>query len=140
MKPYEVIEHTADVGLRIYGQNQQELFVHGALGLFDLITDIDKIKIEDASALSFDLEEENLGDLFLSWLRELLFTFSTRQIVFKEFVFQELTDRRLKALGYGKVFDPKQDEQKCEVKAVTYYQFKLEKQKEGWVAEVIFDI
>jgi SHS2 domain-containing protein len=138
MKQYEVIEHTADIGLRIYGRDLQELFRHAALGLFNLMTDVGKIKTQESR--TFCLQSQNAGNLLLSWLRELLFTFSVEKWVFKEIVFKNLTERQLEAIATGERFDPKRHEQRSEVKAVTYHQFKLEKRKTGWVAEVIFDI
>ena len=138
MKPYEVIDHTADIGLRIYGRTLEELFIHAATGLFDLITSADAIPAE--KDISFQLKGENAGDLLLQWLREWLFIFSTGHWVFKSVSFQKLSDKELTAVAACGQFDPKRHEQRNEVKAVTYHQFKLEKQKSGWVAEVIFDI
>ena len=39
MKEFELIEHTADVGLRVYGKDLPDLFANAAKGLFSLITD-----------------------------------------------------------------------------------------------------
>ena len=71
MKPYEIIDHTADIGLRIRGRTLPELFTHAALGLFDLITDLDEIPL-GKERIPLHLKAEDLGDLFLKWLRELL--------------------------------------------------------------------
>ena len=138
MKPYTLIDHTADIGLRIRGHNLRQVFARAGFGLFDLITDADKIKTE--KSVSFHLKAESRGDLFLVWLRELLFTFSAKKLVFKKFIFKKLTEKELHAIATGERFDPKLHEQKMEIKAITYHQFKLEKQKSGWIAEVILDI
>ena len=143
MKPYEILEHTADVGLRIHGRHLKELFAHAALGLFDLITDCDRIKKEKEAgpaARTFRLTGEDAGGLLLKWLRELLFTFSTKHFVFWKFNFKKITERELEVAAEGGIFNPSAHEQKYEVKAVTYHQFKIEKTKQGWVAEVILDI
>ncbi|MBI3313438.1 MAG: archease [Candidatus Omnitrophica bacterium] len=142
MKPYEVFEHTADIGLKIYGRTFQELFRHGALGLFNLVTEVDALNQPDNKKASLDIEltGENAGDLFLKWLRELLFVFSTRKLILLSFNFKILTENKLKAEAEGIVFDPSRHEPKYEVKAVTYHQFKIEKKKTGWEAEGIFDI
>ncbi|MCM8776323.1 MAG: archease [Candidatus Omnitrophica bacterium] len=142
VKPYEIIEHTADVGLRIYGRELPELFTHAGLGLFGLITDINKIKQEkgDRRRVSIDLKGRSAGDLLLKWLRELLFHFSTKRLVFEKFDYHELSETVLKADAFGLKFDPKRHDQRYEVKAVTYHQFKLKKQKSNLSAEIIFDI
>ena len=143
MKPYEILEHTADVGLRVYATNLEELFTHAGLGLFDLITDVPQlVRREKGNVLSsvLELREANVSDLFLKWLRELLFLFSSKRLVFFRYDFQKLTPTELRATAWAKKFDPKRDEQRHEVKAVTYHQFKLEKKEEGWIAEIVFDI
>ncbi len=141
MIPYEVIEHTADIGLRIYGSDLPGLFTNAAAGLFNLITDADKIRPEVKPVrLSFHLKAENEGDLLLAWLREMLFTFSAQKLVLKDFQFERLTGKELEALAVAYPFDPNRHEQKYEVKAVTYHHFKIERTKNGWLAEVIFDI
>jgi SHS2 domain-containing protein len=137
-KPYEIIEHTADIGLRIYGKDLKELFTHAAQGMFDLITDVQKIDTKDT--LSFELDAEKVDDLLLKWLRELLFVFSTRKLIFKDFTFDSITEKAFKVKARGGLFNPKIHDQKNEVKAVTYYDFKVEKKAGEWVAEVIFDI
>lgn len=139
MKPYEIIEHTADVGLRIYGKDLKELFAHAAIGLGDLMTDISKVSIKEEQRIQ--LKGEDVGDLLLKWLREILFLFSAQHKIFKEVTFHQLTEKELDATVKGEIFNPAIHDQKCEVKAVTYHQFKLERQKTGtWIAEVIFDI
>lgn len=141
MVPFEVIEHTADIGLRIYGRSLNELFCHAGQGLFYLITDVDKTASQTGpERISFHLKGKDEGDLLLAWLRELLYTFSAKGLVLTDFRFEALSGRELKASALGNPFDPDCDEQKYEVKAVTYHQFKIERTKKGWLAEVIFDI
>lgn len=144
MKPdYETFEHTADIGLRSYGANQEELFRHAARGLFELITDLDKIK-EDreapVSAVQFNLNAEDCGLLLLKWLRELLYLFSTRKLVPIKIDFEKISETCLEAKIGGKVFDPERHEQRYEVKAITYHEFGIQKENSDWIATVIVDI
>ena len=141
MIPYEVIEHTADIGLKIRGENLEALFRHAALGLFSLITDLDKIKqSENRASFNFQLEAENAGDLLLKWLREILFVFSVKRRVPCEVDFQNIQQKKLSVKIEAGLFDPDRHEQRYEVKAVTYHGFKIEEKDGGWVAEVILDI
>ena len=38
-KPYEVFEHTADIGLHVFGDTLPELFVHAAQGMESLLVE-----------------------------------------------------------------------------------------------------
>ncbi len=144
MKSFEIISHTADIGLKISGRSLEELFRNGALGFFNLITDPERVRERgpEGGAVRevLEIRAADSEDLFLGWLKELLYVFSVRRLVLTDFDFEDCGKRHVKAVGRGTVFDPARDVQKYEIKAVTYHQFELRKQKNGWQARVIFDI
>jgi len=37
MKEFEIIGHTADIGLIAYGKNKEEVFINAAKGMFEII-------------------------------------------------------------------------------------------------------
>ncbi len=147
MKAYEPLDHTADAGLRVFGRDLPELFKHAALGMLDQMTDAAALQTEFQTAKPTAIHEELLRvdavsteELFLGWLRELLFRFSAACFAAVDFHFLQLGANRLEVRVRGLRFDPARHDQKCEVKAVTYHDFKLRQQGDLWVAEVIFDI
>jgi SHS2 domain-containing protein len=146
MQPYRILEHTADVGLRIRGRQFSDLLENAACGFFDLITDIHGIRHEEIKKKKtpihhiFRLKTADSGEMLLKWLRELLFIFSTRKIVFYGYEFLKYSETEIAVRALGTKFDPFRHDQKLEVKAVTYHNFELSKTKAGWMAEVIFDI
>lgn len=124
--------------MRVEGKDLTELFSSAALGLFGLITPLEQFKPEDA--VDVLLEAENVEELFWKWLRELHYLFSTQKFVFKQFEFKELNEKMVWATCWGEYFDPQRHASEREVKAVTHHEFKVRKDKDGWKAEVIFDI
>ena len=106
------------------------------------MTDSGKLRAAEAASepVVLDLNADHPGDLLLAWLRELLYCFSTKKLVLMDFEFTALSEKALRAEAIGKRFNPERDEARHEVKAITYHQFKLEKIKDGWRAEVIVDI
>ena len=44
MKKYETFDHTADVGIRVFGRTVEEVFVNAAYALFDQWTDLRKVR------------------------------------------------------------------------------------------------
>ncbi|MBD3289499.1 archease, partial [candidate division KSB1 bacterium] len=57
---YEQIEHTGDVGIRVYGESLEEIFASAATGMFDIIFDElpqEKQLIEEVVVTADDLEE-----------------------------------------------------------------------------------
>ena len=138
MKGREFFDHTADIGLRVRGRNLTELFANAALGFLELVTD--PAKVGARNPFEFTLEADNLGELLVKWLRELVYLFAAKGMMFSSFDFITLNEKKLAVRVSGESFSSKQHEPRREVKAVTYHGFKLDQGKDGWVAEVIFDI
>ena len=151
MKVYETFEHTADVGLRIYGKDLRQLFVHAAEGLFDLIAEpkraVERGQIQ-RTKFQFKVEADSQEELLVAWLRELLYLSSIRQMFFTDFKIRQLNVgappavplQQIQAELFGEKINPKRHILKKEVKGVTYHALSLKKEKKGWVAEVIFDV
>ena len=43
-KKFEVLNHTADIGIIAYGSSMKEAFANAATGMFSLITELDEIR------------------------------------------------------------------------------------------------
>jgi SHS2 domain-containing protein len=138
MVRYRIIDHTADIGIEVYGESLSDLFKNSAFALFDIIADIKDIK-EDIE-LNIDLEGFNLEELMVDWLSELLYLSQTKGYIFKETYIEEITDRHLKARAKGEVFNPKAHMFKIEIKGVTYHMLEVNRRKNYWFARIIFDI
>ncbi len=137
-KQYEWIEHTADVGVRVFGDDLKSLFSHAANAFFEIITETDKIWPEKTYTIK--AKGEGWEELLINWLNELLFLFDTKGLVFKEFEIEEIRKDYLSAKAKGEPFDFKKHPLKAGIKAVTYHQLKVEKAKDHWEAQIIFDI
>ena len=137
-KIYKTFDHTADLGIEVYGKDQRELFVNAGRALFDLITDLDKI--EAKTSLSLNLEAVDREDLLVSWLRELLYFHQAEGYLLNDFVLHDLEEQSLRATVKGEVYETNRHELIREIKAVTYHQLKVSRKKERWVARIVFDI
>jgi SHS2 domain-containing protein len=138
MKRYEVIDHTADIGIKAYGKELEDLFVNAAYGMFSLIADLKNVQTKES--LNIKLEAPNIEELFLSWLSELLYQFNSKNIIFRDFAIDKLSEREISARAIGEKLNPKKHHLKSEIKAVTYYWLKVQKLKDYWQGEVIFDV
>lgn len=141
--PYEIIEHTADVGLKLWAKDLPGLFRDVAAGFFNFLTDLSALEKSTPvfyHEVEVNFQEDNAEDLFMHWLQELLFVFSVRHFVLTEYYFVSLTPMMLKLKAKAIQFDPKRHVLRYEIKAVTYHQFHVAKTQGGWEAEVIFDI
>ena len=138
MKRYEAFDHTADIGILVFGKSLEEVFVNAAWALFDLLTPMDSIRENLVREIA--VEGADIEDLLVRWLSELLFLCEGEGFLFREFSISSLTATSLKASARGEIFDPSRHRFKTEIKAVTYHQVELA-QKEGlWIGKVIFDV
>jgi SHS2 domain-containing protein len=137
MAKFEIVDHTADVGIISYGSTLKEAFANMAYGMFSLIADLEKV----AEELCYEVEV-NTSDqeaLLVCWLNELLYLYGVENVIFKRFEIESLEERSLQAKVYGEKVDFSKYEILTEVKAATYHELKIEKEN-GFKAQVIFDI
>jgi SHS2 domain-containing protein len=137
MVDFEVLEHTADVGIRAYGADITEAFANAARGLFSLITELDDIR--EVEEREIELTADDQESLLVNWLNELIYLFDTENIVFKRFDITQLDDNQLKAKCYGERADISRHKIKTGVKGTTYHMLAIER-NDGYKVEVLFDI
>ena len=140
-KPYEIIEHTADIGIRIKAKNLEGLFIQSARALFDIIAEIKSPVLSLFSltkTIKINLEAENREELYLNWLNELLSLAGAKNIIFYDFKISRITDKTISAVVFGK----KSSAYKVnvEVKAATYHDLSIKEINGIWQAEVILDV
>ncbi|MFO7677513.1 MAG: archease [Thermoplasmatota archaeon] len=136
MKAYDFIEHTADIGVKAYGETLDEAFSHVAQAMFDIITDHSKVDM--VGEFKIELCADNLEQLLVDWLSDLLFLNTANNLVFGGFNV-EITDNRLIAYVYGEEFDVSKHNIGMEIKAVTYHMLEVNTKKPIYV-QVLFDI
>jgi SHS2 domain-containing protein len=136
-KDFEILEHTADVGIIAYGADLKQAFANAARGLFSLITELEDV--EEALYRDIDIDASDRESLLVAWLNELVYWFDTEAILFKRFEISQLSDTYLKARGYGEKVDSSRHKLKLGVKAATYHMLKVDKNN-GFRVQVLFDI
>jgi SHS2 domain-containing protein len=136
MKHYELIEHTADVGVKAYGKTLVEAFEHVAEAMFDIITD--KSTIDTVGQYDIQLEAPDLEQLLVDWLSELLFLNGAKNLVFGKFQVH-INGNRLSAQVFGEEYTTKKHKMGVEIKAVTYHMLQVNEKDQIFV-QVLFDI
>ena len=127
MKPYEIIEHSADVGLKANGATLKELFENAAKGMFDIISGEKKFQQKQHKKIEIKKELRSFEELLVDWLSELLYLFNKDQVIFSSFKVQELEENRLIAKSSGEKINLENADLQTEIKAVTFHDLKIEK-------------
>lgn len=136
---YEIIDHTADIGIRAFGRSREELFSHMAEGMFSLVVPPEEVKPRRSVPIKAQANDWDL--LLVAWLKELLYLFDTQHFLGREFQIQHLESTQIEAEVSGEPLDLSRHSVDKEVKAVTYCDLKMTQGPDGtWMAQVIFDI
>ena len=131
---FEVLDHTADVGIRAEGSTLEEAFSECARGMFSLMGDIESCRPE--ISVEIDVEGHDLESLLYAFLSELLYLSETEEVLFSRFdIAMEGTRIRGSASGC-RIADV---ERHMEIKAVTYHMLSVEV-GETVRCQVLFDI
>ncbi|MFH1783597.1 MAG: archease [bacterium] len=143
MEKFRILSHTADIGIVAYGRTLGAVFTNAALGMFNIMTDIKKVK--PTTSIRISVKASNSEELFVRWLNELLYYYSRKQIVFSMFEIKSIDERKLTAVVYGEKLKKSSIVIRREIKAATYHQLKLKRMvlpdnSIELQAEVIFDV
>jgi len=135
---FEIVDHTADIAMRAYGSTLKELFQNAALGMFNILADLEGIKPSTEIAVKVDAIDKE--ELLIAWLEELLYNFYTKNIIFSEFNITELTDIDLAAKVKGRFIGENRNRLKSEIKAATRHELKIDKKGDRYETQIVFDV
>ena len=136
--PYEVLEHTADVGLRIYGGSLPELFANAGLGLMALA--IEPRRLNEREYLPLSVIAPDVEQLLVNWLSEILYFVDAEGWAFSRFSITKCDSTTVVAEGWGQCLDAASRPRAVAVKAITYHQLSVRETPDGFEAAVYFDI
>lgn len=137
LRGHELIEHTADVGLRIWAPSLDELFAEAAAALIGVMG-----SATSKTPLTADvsLEAPDLDALFVDWLSEILFLFEARELVPTPTRVRVTEDPwRVDAVIDGYSSEEFRQEGPA-VKAVTYHALEISQTTSGCEARIYLDV
>ena len=134
---FEIIDHTADVGITASGATREELFESAAAGMFSIIGDMDTV--DAAVPREFVVTAADLPHLLAGFLKELLFIFYVEHLMVAKVKVESCSDTEVRATAYGEPISPKHSFY-TEIKAVTHHQLAAGQDEGMWKAAVLFDI
>lgn len=136
---WEEIDHTADVGVRAFGDTLERLFAHAAEGMFRIIAGERTLRpLEERVVLVVPPPgEEDPDRLLVRFLSELLFLCETQRFLFCDFEV-DLTGGGVRAVCRGEPIGSDRSGLGMEIKAVTWHGLSLD--LERGEAQVIFDV
>jgi SHS2 domain-containing protein len=141
-KGYESLEHTADAYLAAYGKDLAEAFENAACAMFNVMTEVEKIRPTTEDEVEVNGEDEYA--LLYNWLETLLLRFELKGMLYSKFNVLQLSQEPhgfvLRATMSGERFDPKRHLQKVGIKAATYHRMEIITSPSGVTLKFLLDI
>jgi SHS2 domain-containing protein len=131
--PYTLIDHTADIGMRVNGATLEALFRDAALGLCDILG-----AGTTRAALSVPVRSQGVDrdDLLVRWLQDILFLVEVKGFRVAAVEVAGVAESEADGILRGEYSAaPLQ----AEVKAVTYHGLAVERIDNGFAATIILD-
>lgn len=142
--PYRFLEEigTADIAFEATGRDLPELFKDAADATMNVMID-NLDAIESRETRHIELSNDQIDMLLFDFLQELIFFKDAERLLLRiGKVRIDESDRKyfLEAKAAGEPLDATRHQQRADVKAVTLYDFSVEKKTGGWKARVLLDI
>lgn len=134
---YKYFDHKADIGIVGIGASLEEAFQEAAKAMFNVMFDIKKVDIKKKIEISCDAANEE--ELLVEWLNRLLAEATINNMVFSEFSVK-IRNNTLTGTARGEAINFKKHKVKIEVKAATYSQLKIMKEKNKIIAQCVVDV
>lgn len=148
MKLYEFLDISGDAGVRSFGNTAVELFVNAALGMYNLMMDMEGVAKKETIEVS--LTHESWEGLLVAWLNELIYQFDAHGFIGKRIAVTDFSlgknvarsepSHRIRASLSGEYFDPARHRGKLLLKAATYHRLEIRHEEGLWTADIIFDV
>jgi len=138
--PYEMVDHTADLGVVLTAQSLSDLFAAAGAVLADLL--YDPARVAERETREVALEAASSEELLVRWLNELLYLREVGEFLWKtvEVEVEAGEETRLSATLRGEVFRPGKHVPRGGLKAATYHQLRISREGDAWSARIIFDV
>jgi homoserine kinase len=137
---FEITEHTADLGLRLWAPSQPVLFEQAALALSSLLCDPATVEPRETFTVVAEAPAGSPDALLVAWLNELLYRVETDGIVLSRFTVEGLTRRYVSARAQGEPIDQRRHQPRFIVKAATYHDLSVRQHEGRWEATVLLDV
>jgi len=134
-KKYEILEHPAELRLKIYGKTLEELFSNAAEAMADTLATSDKRQAQKTEKENLKIQSVDTNSLLVDFLSEILAKSQINKCVYCVSKLKTQNSKlEAKLLGFSvDHFDE-------DIKAVTYQDLNIQKIDDTWQTVLVFDI
>lgn len=132
---YEILEHRADLKIRVFGKTKEELFLNAVLAMGDGLQP--ESRKQEAKSRKIKIKSDNFETLLVDFLSEVLYLIQVNKEIYTDVKFKKFSDTEIEAELSGEKIERFGED----IKAVTYHDLNVhQKEDSTWEATVLFDI
>ena len=138
MKKFEVLEHKADLKIKVFGKTKEEIFLNALSAMAKLQkAEIGQLVKRGKTKRKIKIKSFDLTSLLVDFLSEVLYLGQTNKEVYKDVKFLKFNDKEIE----GELLGQKIERFGEDIKGVTYHNLDILRTKDGnWEAIILFDI
>src|SRR5262245_26097734 len=138
MPRYELLEHTADVAIRVRGSDFGELYAGIVWAVVDLMADAQAVA--RAAERPLDLAASGTEELVVALANEALFYFETERLLLPLLSVASAGATWVRGTLAGELLDAGRHGWKTELKSATYHDLALRRENAGLVLDLVLDV
>ena len=135
MDRYVLIDHTADLMVKAFGETLEECFANAGYALFNETVDLSGIGTSERT--EFEVSGIDDEDMLYSFLSELLFIEDCDNLILKD-IKVSIDGLDVRCVGRGEKLDRSRHRIRSEIKAVTYHMMEVNRKEPS--VTVVFDV
>ena len=124
---FEIFDHTADLGLMVTGTDLKELFQNASYAMMQIM--VKQGATQNTQHMEISVHGSDLPDLMVRWLGEIHYLFEGENKLVTQTKISRITRNHLDAEIQTTPFSKTRHEVLCEIKAVTYHQIEVIRQR-----------
>jgi SHS2 domain-containing protein len=133
MNKYQILEHPSELKIKAYGEDLTQLFINSAKAVTDFL--FGEIKKSPQEFIIVNIAALDQEALLVNWLSEIIFLSNTKKAAVIEYQVEKISNQEIIAkVGLVKTLARE------EIKAVTYSELSIKKERDFWQATVVCDV
>jgi SHS2 domain-containing protein len=138
---YRYIEHVSDAMVEAYGRTLNEAFANSAKALINIVCDVSRVNL--SKGIIIQTAGFDLVSLLYSWLEKVLMALLVDNLALARFhvkIERQNSSYFLSSECEGETFLRRKHHYKVEVKAITYHEMTVTKNKGKFIVRYIVDL
>jgi len=136
-KKFEFLEHTADIKFRAFGKSIKEVFENSALALFNILYDK---KVKERKSYKIKARGNDFESLLYNFLEKFLILLDSENFLPGKIKKLKLNEKKLRIEAEVVGDNAKNYKINEHIKAITYNEMFVKKDKNKWTNQVVVDV